>query len=130
MHVLVNSDHHITGDEWVTARVEGIVADAVDRFADRITRVEVHLNDLNGPKHGEKEKRCMMEARVGGVKPIAVNHEASTLLDAIHGAADKLERAVEHSLARLQASAGRSPRDVDIISLEALQSLERPDSRR
>jgi acyl-CoA synthetase (AMP-forming)/AMP-acid ligase II len=83
MHVLVNPDHHITGDEWVTARVEGIVGNAVDRFADRITRVEVHLNDVNGPKHGLREKRCMMEARVGGVKPIAVKHQAPTLLEAI-----------------------------------------------
>ena len=46
MQVLVNSDHTIHGAEPMTARVESIVADAVDRFADRITRVEVHLNDV------------------------------------------------------------------------------------
>jgi ribosome-associated translation inhibitor RaiA len=130
MHVLVNPDHHITGDEWVTARVEGIVGNAVDRFADRITRVEVHLNDVNGPKHGLREKRCMMEARVGGVKPIAVKHQAPTLLEAIEGAADKLERAVEHSLARLRATAGPSPRDIDIVSIEALQELHQLEEAR
>jgi ribosome-associated translation inhibitor RaiA len=130
MHVLVNPDHHITGDEWVTARVEGIVENAVDRFADRITRVEVHLNDVNGPKHGLREKRCLMEARVGGVKPIAVKHQAPSLLEAIEGAADKLERAVDHALARLQASAGRSPRDVEIASIEALQELQQMEASR
>jgi hypothetical protein len=72
----------------------------------------------------------MMEARVGGVKPIAVKHQAPTLLEAIEGAADKLERAVEHSLARLRATAGPSPRDIDIVSIEALQELQQQEAQR
>jgi len=127
MQILVNSDHHITGDQTVSARVETIVSGSVDRFADRVTRVEVHLNDVNGPKHGAKEKRCMMEARVGGIKPIAVSHEAPTLLEAIEGCADKLERALEHKLGKLNATAGPVPRDVDIVSLDQLNGLGQPD---
>jgi tetrahydromethanopterin S-methyltransferase subunit A len=105
MQVLVNSDHHITGSESVTQRVESIVEAAVDRFSDRITRVEVHLNDVNGAKHGERDKRCMMEARVAGIKPVAVTHEAPTLLEAIEGSADKLLRALDHTLGRLEQKA-------------------------
>jgi ribosome-associated translation inhibitor RaiA len=103
MQVLVNSDHHITGSPSVSERVESIVMASVERFADRITRVEVHLNDVNGPKHGERDKRCMMEARAAGLEPIAVTNEAPTLLEAIEGAGDKLERALEHTFGRLDA---------------------------
>lgn len=124
MQILVNSDHHITGSESVSQRVEAIVGAALERHASRITRVEVHLNDVNGPKHGDREKRCMMEARVGGLRPIAVSHQAPTLLEAIESAAEKLSRALEHTLARLDETAGPSPRAVDIASVEDLQELE------
>jgi ribosome-associated translation inhibitor RaiA len=118
MQVLVNSDHHIQSSEPVTARVESIVIDAVDRFADRITRVEVHLSDANGDKGGERDKRCMLEARVGGIAPIVVHHEAPTLREAIDGAADKLERALENAFGRLADSDGPRPRDEEIASTD------------
>src|SRR5690242_10674724 len=102
MQILINSDSHIKGGDSATERVQSIVHAAVDRFEDRITRVEVHLSDTNGPKHGEREKRSVIEARVGGLRPIAVVHEAPTLLEALEGAADRLKRALEHTLGRLE----------------------------
>jgi ribosome-associated translation inhibitor RaiA len=130
MQVLVNSDHHIVGGEELTARVQGVVERRLERFDGRITRVEVHLNDLNSLKRGERDKRCMMEARVGGMKPIAVSHEAPTLTEAIHVAADKLERAVAHALGRLQDMQGRTPPEAQVASAEALhRALHQGDSR-
>ena len=105
MQVLVNSDHHTD----LTERVQGVVEGRLERFAGRITRVEVHLSDLNSCKRGERDKRCTMEARLGGVPPIVVSHEASTLAEAIHVAADKLERAVEHALGGLEDMPGHLP---------------------
>jgi ribosome-associated translation inhibitor RaiA len=128
MQVLVNSDHHITSGEDLTGRVQGVVEGRLDRFRARITRVEVHLNDLNSGKLGERDKRCLMEARVGGMKPIAVSHEAPTLAEAIHVAADKLERALEHALGKREVSAGRSPPEEQVASIEALQQLERTEA--
>jgi ribosome-associated translation inhibitor RaiA len=128
MQVLVNSDHHIVGGEDLTKRVQGVVEGRLERFQARITRVEVHLNDLNGNKLGERDKRCMMEARVGGMKPIAVTHEAPTLTEAIHAAADKLERAIEHTLGKLDDSVGRTPPESQVASIEALQELERTEA--
>lgn len=118
MQIQVNSDHHITGDERLTEIVQSLLQDAVGRFADRITRIEVHLNDVNGAKRGDRDKRCMMEARVGGLAPIVVSHQAATLREAIDGAADKLERALEHALGRLDELEGRSPRDSEIAGTD------------
>src|SRR5512146_855668 len=122
MQVLVNSDHHIVGGEDLTERVQGVVEGRLERFAGRITRVEVHLNDLNS------DKRCMMEARVGGMKPIAVSHEAPTLTEAIHAAAGKLERAIGHTLGKLNDTRGRTPPEAQVASIEALQELERTEA--
>ncbi len=128
MQVLVNSDHHIVSGEDLTERVQGVVEGRLDRFAGRITRVEVHLNDLNSHKLGDRDKRCLMEARVGGLKPIAVSHEAPTLTEAIHVAADKLERAIEHALGRLEDTAGRTPPEAQVANVGALRELERMEA--
>ena len=69
-------------------------------FSDRVTRVEVHLSDVNGDKRGEDDKRCMMEVRLEGRQPTAVTHQATTLEQAVAGAAGKVKRSVEHTLDR------------------------------
>jgi ribosome-associated translation inhibitor RaiA len=102
MQILMNSDHGVHGGDSATETVESIVHNAVDRFATRITRIEVHLSDTNGPKHGEHAKRCVMEARIAGVRPLAVAHEAPHMLQAVEGAADKLKRSIEHTLGRME----------------------------
>ncbi len=81
---------------WVQQRL----AASLDRFAARTTRVAVHLTDHNGPKHGADDKRCLLEARIAGIPPIAVSHQASTVQHAVDGAIGRLERAISHQLAR------------------------------
>ncbi|HYF33885.1 MAG TPA: HPF/RaiA family ribosome-associated protein [Prosthecobacter sp.] len=101
MEILVNTDNNITGDESLTQTVEGFVNDAVEHFQDHITRVEVHLNDVNSKKGGATDKRCMMEARVKAHPPVAVTHEAESLMFAMDGAAEKLRAALDTLLGRL-----------------------------
>ncbi len=107
MQVQVHTDNHITGREALVARVEAEVESVLDRFADRLTRVEVFLGDENGPKHGADDKRCLMEARLAGHQPIAVTHHAETLEDAVAGAAQKLEHSLDHTLGKLNDPKGR-----------------------
>jgi ribosome-associated translation inhibitor RaiA len=125
MQILINSDHHIKGGEDANETVESIVEAAVGRFADRITRIEVHLSDTNGPKHGQREKRCVMEARAGGLRPLAASHEAPNLWAAVEGAAGKLKRSLEHAIARRDELPGPTPRESDIASVEELDALEK-----
>ena len=89
--------------------------------------MEAHLNDVNADKHGAIDKRCMLETRVGGLKPIAVTHQASNMGDAVRGAAEKLERALSHALERLNDTPGAEPREGEIASVETLEELERSE---
>jgi ribosome-associated translation inhibitor RaiA len=130
VQIQVNSDHHIKGDERMHEIVTNLVTDAVGRYADRITRVEVHLNDVNGAKHGERDKRVMMEARVAGLAPIAVTNEADNLEVAMEGAADKLERAIGRVLGRIEDGNGPAPADREVAGVEDLQRLEVMELRR
>ena len=100
MQVQVRTDSSIHGSDSLTHAVETAVEGAVRRWTQRITRVEVHLSDVNRHKGGV-DKRCVMEARVGGLQPIAVTHLAVTLPESIEGAAEKLKKSLESTLGRL-----------------------------
>lgn len=102
MHIQINTDSNIEGREGLASHVKGVVEGALSRFSDRITRVEVHLSDQNSDKSGQDDKRCMMEARLEGRQPTAVTHQAASLGDAVDGAANKLKRSLESTLARLK----------------------------
>ena len=100
MRVQVNTDNNIPGDESLEAHVEEVVTSTLSRFSQDVTRVEVHLQDENSHKGGSDDIRCMMEARVEGMQPTAVTHNAGNVKDAINGAVRKLRNALTTSLGR------------------------------
>ena len=100
MHVQTNTDRNIQASEALAAQVEAAVIGALGRLVDQVTRVEVHLSDENGARSGADDKRCLMEARLEGRPPTAVTHRAATVEQAMTGAAGKLARSLESSLAR------------------------------
>lgn len=103
MHVLVNTDNNVEGHATLAEQAETAVQGALSRFSDRVTRVEVHISDVNSHKAGEADKRCAMEARLAGRKPVVVRHHAATFPLAISGAAEKLKRSIESSLGKLSS---------------------------
>jgi len=106
MHIQVNTDDNVQGREELARRMETEVNNTLGRFSDQITRIEVHLSDLNAGKSGGNDKRCLMEARLAGRKPEAVSHEAGTLDEAFSEAARKLRRSLESTLGRLSDQKG------------------------
>lgn len=100
MQIDVRVDKSILGSEGLHEHAEAVVEDALNRFRDRISVVEVHLSDLNGNKGGPDDKSCMMEARLDGRNPKAVVDHASTFEQAIKAAAGKLKRVIESDLGR------------------------------
>ena len=100
MHIEISTDSNIEGREEFATHFKGVMESALNRFSDRITRVEVHLSDVSSYKGGEDGIRCVMEARLEGRQPTAVTHQATTLDQAVTGAAGKLKSSVERTLDR------------------------------
>ena len=102
MQIQINTDHNIEGHEALAARVSGVIENALSRFSDHITLVNVHLSDENSDKKdGYDDMRCMIEAHLEGRQPIAVTYQATILDEAVDGAADKLVNLIESTLGRL-----------------------------
>lgn len=106
LHVEIRTDNHIRGNDELFEGIRDGLESALKRFADQLTRVEVHLADVNGPKGAADDKRCLLEARPRGLQPVVASHQAANLDDAIDGAATKLARALEGVLGRLHGSKG------------------------
>ena len=115
MKIQINTDNNITGLESLAEQAEAIISGTLGHLASHVTRIEVHLSDENGEKTAGRDKRCMMEARVEGRRPVAVTDESDNLDEAITGATDKLKSSLESTLGKLTDSSRtrhREPGDV------------------
>jgi hypothetical protein len=101
MHVQVNTSNGIENKETLERWADEFLNESLARFKQEITSVEVQLSDENSGKKGAADKRCMLEARLNGHEPVAVNHHAESQDEAFRGAAQKLMRALDHTLGKL-----------------------------
>jgi len=101
MKIQLNTDVHIDGNDALAAQVSATIEQALERFRGHVTRVEVHLSDENGGKGGQKDQRCMLEARLEGRQPVGVTDHAATLEQAVQGATKKLANLLDSTLGRL-----------------------------
>jgi hypothetical protein len=104
VQIQVNCDDPICCDEDLIRRVEGVIAGTLERFSDRVFRVEARLSDLGSVKPADRDKVCSLEALIAGTAPVVASHEAATLAEAIHAAANKLERLVARELRQLDSA--------------------------
>lgn len=88
-------------EEFVDSSIT-YISDELSRYGNQITRVNVHLSDENGIKQGLNDKRCMVEARLAGLRPIAVIDVANTYEQAVFGAIHKLKTSLETITGRLK----------------------------
>ena len=100
MQVQFNSDSSVMGTENVAERIEAAVRTKLARFEERLTRLEIHVRDENGPKHGADDKACMIEARPRGGRPIGVTEHAAKVDDAARKAANTLAQRLERVLGK------------------------------
>jgi len=106
MHVQVNADNQVKDREDLVQRVESDVRSALARFADQITRVEVHLGDDNGERGGGIDKRCSIEARLAHRQPQTTVDQGPSLEMAFNGAVKKLVRLLDSSLGKVRDHKG------------------------
>ena len=93
-----NIDKSESLEDWA----RGEVADKLGHLTDRLTRVEVHLYDDSSPtKQTPGDKRCLMEARPKGMKPMVVEANGDDFFKVVSETASKLARAVQKTMDRL-----------------------------
>ena len=103
MKIQVNSDSSLVLDAAFAAYVEETVGGVLNRFTEQLSRVEIHLSDLDGERNGGNDKRCVLEARPSGKDPVAVTEESATREQAVKGAARKMERLLDSRFGKLEA---------------------------
>ena len=102
MQIKVNANHTVQTDESLERWARSELTQGLGRFRNEITTLEVHLSDQNSDRLSPDQKRCLIEARLVSHAPLAVNHVAPRLDEAFRGAAEKLKRALDHTLGRLR----------------------------
>lgn len=88
MQFQFNSDNQTRCGAEDGERIEEMVRSKLDHVADRLTRVEVHVGDVNGPRGGD-DIRCLVELRPEGMQPISASHEAASAQTAAVQATEK-----------------------------------------
>ncbi|MBE7939006.1 MULTISPECIES: HPF/RaiA family ribosome-associated protein [Ramlibacter] len=101
MQILVNTGSGAQGDESLERWADGFLQDALARFRQALTRVELQLAGEHPGKGNPQDRRCTLEARLNGHAPVVVHHDAPSQDLAIRGASDKLIRALDHALGKL-----------------------------
>ncbi len=102
MQIQLNTGHNIDGHAVLQRYVEDAITGTLGRFAERITRVEVHLSDENSKaKGGDADHRCLLEARLANLSPVSVSHLGATLEEALDGALVKMERVIDSTVSRI-----------------------------
>ncbi|MEA5550359.1 HPF/RaiA family ribosome-associated protein [Anabaena cylindrica UHCC 0172] len=135
MQIQIHTGHNIEGHEALATQVSSVVADSLSRFSDsealrrnRITHIDVHLSDENSDKKGgNDDMRCMIEAHLKGLQPLAVTHQAATVDQAVDGAAEKLTHLIEHTLGRLEHQASHR---TDPPLSSSINTIDFPRSKR
>lgn len=93
MHIEVKTDNHIQNDARLIEYARDVITHGLERFQDRVTRVETHFADENSSKKdGPADMRCSLEARMAGLDPVGVTHHAPSVREALSGAVEKLEK--------------------------------------
>lgn len=115
MQINVNTDNTIDRHQGLDEHVASVVRAAIGRFGEQVTRVDVHLSNAQREKKADGGNGCLMEARITGYAPVVVREHNLNLHQAIQQAGNKLERAIDNALGRLQDKA-RTPASVPPVA--------------
>ena len=100
MNIEVRTDKHIENTAKLADHVRSQLTQKFSRYSEKLTHIEVHFSDENADKGGANDKRCAIEARAAGLKPMGVSHKASNIDLALEGAITKLQHSFEHAFAK------------------------------
>jgi ribosome-associated translation inhibitor RaiA len=100
MQFQFNSDNQTPLGAECAQQAQDIVEARLGRISDRLTRVEVHISDVDGPRNGGDDMRCAIEIRPNGMRPITATDQASSVEGAVSAAADKVLKVFERQIGK------------------------------
>jgi hypothetical protein len=106
MQFQFNSDNQTPLGADTAGEVEALVETRLGRISDRLTRVEVHVSDVDGPRNGGDDKRCVIEIRPNGMRPITAIDQAATVEGAVGAAADKVLKSFDRQIGKATTRKG------------------------
>ncbi len=108
MEIHINTGNGMENREALERWADQEIRQCLSRFAQDIRRVEVHLSDVNSDKGGAGDKRCLIEAHLPQLPPVAVSHQAPSLEEAFRGAEPKALRALDSVLGKVRKHRDRT----------------------
>lgn len=99
MQFQFNSDKQVRGDAELAGQMEALVRGRLEHVSDRLSRVEVHVGDVNGPRGGD-DVRCAVELRPAGMQPISATDEAASVEAAVASATDKALKSYDRQVGK------------------------------
>ena len=104
MKIQVNAHSSVEGSDALTEMIEATVHAGLDRYGDRLTRIEAHLSEQDrtaGEDRGQDS--CLLEARPTGMKPVVVTGTGDTIERACHDATQKMQRLLDSTFGRIDS---------------------------
>ncbi len=96
-------------NEDLRKQVERSIEFAIDRHRNRIDRISVYLDDLNGPRGGI-DKLCQMTADIRGTSPVLILEKGEDLLTVVNRASRRLGYRIGRRLHRTRTPGAREYR--------------------
>jgi hypothetical protein len=108
MNIQINTDKTVDLTPKLTRFIKDDANRVLGRFEAKLTRVELHLSDVNKEKSGPADKRCLIEVRPAGDKPLTATANADTVALAVTDALGKMQRLLTTFFGRK----GRAAKDI------------------
>ena len=103
MHMHVRTDETLVRREALSSHAQQRFAAALAPYAERIGEVEVQLSDECADQATGNDMTCLVRVSLDGLPPVCATGHASTIEEAVGGAAHQLDRL-------LASRIGRGPR--------------------
>jgi hypothetical protein len=101
MRIELKTDTDIEGHDELARYLETVVTAALEHDLAKVASVDAHISGVSSPAEGGADGiRCMLQARLEVLHPLAVTHQAQTVHETVRGAAAKLKHAVNLALGR------------------------------
>ena len=104
MQIQINTDKNIDGNERLVKYYTTEIQNELERFNEKVTRVEVHLADENSSKFGVDDKKCLLEIRMANKQPLVVTNHADTIEKAFSGAMEKGIKVLDSALEKARSN--------------------------